>query len=95
MTASADWGARAAAPSGKAGTGAAPAEEKKAKPITKAMAQAAAKILTADDLVASVPVAKKAASAPAPRALAAQPPRATRPAPPAKAASTHPFDDRL
>lgn len=94
-TASADSGARAAAPSAKAGTGAAPAEEKKAKPITKAMAQAAAKILTADDLVASVPVAKKAASAPAPRALAAQPPRATRPAPQAKAASTHPFDDRL
>jgi hypothetical protein len=81
----------------KASAGAAPADDKKPKPITKAMAQAAAKILTADELIASVPQAKKAAAAPAPRAAtaAAPIPRAARPAPQAKASSTHPFDDRL
>jgi serine/threonine protein kinase len=89
---------RAAAPSAaKASAGAPPADDKKPKPITKAMAQAAAKILTADELIASVPQAKKAAPAPAARAAtpAAPIPRATRPTPPVKAASTHPFDDRL
>jgi serine/threonine-protein kinase len=60
-----------------------------ARPITKAMAQAATKILNADELVASLPAKK-----PAPRV----PPRATRPKPaattaPAKSADL--FDDRL
>jgi serine/threonine protein kinase len=93
-----DSRAHAAAPSAaKASAGAPPADDKKPKPITKAMAQAAAKILTADELIASVPQAKKAAPAPAARGAtpAAPIPRATRPAPPVKAASTHPFDDRL
>jgi hypothetical protein len=61
-----------------------------AKPITKAMAQAATKILNADELVASLPAKK-----PAPRV----PPRATRPNKPApataQAKSADPFDDRL
>jgi hypothetical protein len=66
---------------------AAPAAIKKSKPITKAMAQAATKILNADDLVASVP-AKKA------------PPRATAPRPARRPSNTQgkgasPFDDRL
>lgn len=71
---------------------AAPAEPaaKKPKPITKAMAQAAAKILTADDLVASVPPAAK--KQPSPRPPAARP-RATRSA--SGKSSAHPFDDRL
>jgi hypothetical protein len=89
--------APAAAPSAaKARAGAAPASDDKPRPITKAMAQAAAKILTADELIASVPQAKKAAPAPATRAAApaAPLPRATRP-PPVKAASADPFDDRL
>jgi serine/threonine protein kinase len=60
-----------------------------ARPITKAMAQAATKILNADELVASLPAKK-----PAPRV----PPRATRPKPTAATApakSADPFDDRL
>jgi eukaryotic-like serine/threonine-protein kinase len=92
--ASADSRAHAPVPSAaKASASAAPAEDKKSKPITQAMAQAAAKILTADELIASVPQAKKAA--PARAATPATPPRAARPAPQAKASSTHPFDDRL
>ncbi|HTV21402.1 MAG TPA: protein kinase [Polyangiaceae bacterium] len=90
-----------AAPAAAKSSGDEPAEPmKKSKPITKAMAQAAAKILTADDLVASAPPAKKAAPPPA-RATAAAPaptpkPRAARPAAQAKASSSsHPFDDRL
>ena len=88
----------------KASASAAPTEEKKAKPITKAMAQAAAKILTADDLVASVPVKKAPPPPSAPRAVtpASAPPavagaRAARPAAQVKASSSssHPFDDRL
>lgn len=74
---------------------AAPAADEKSKPITKAMAQAAAKILTADDLIASVPAPKKTAPAPRAAAPAAPAPRAIRPAPQPKAPSTHPFDDRL
>jgi serine/threonine protein kinase len=54
--------------------------------ITKAMAQAAAKILTADELVASVPAKK-----PAPRAT--RPPRAAKPL--AGHSKSNPFDDRL
>jgi hypothetical protein len=64
----------------------APAPIRKTKPITKAMAQAATKILNADDLVASVP-AKKA------------PPRATPPRPARRPSNAQkgasPFDDRL
>jgi hypothetical protein len=65
---------------------------KKGKPITKAMAQAAAKILTADELIASAPPPRK----PAPRAAAPQQ-RAPqkRPAASGKGSSNHPFDSRL
>jgi serine/threonine-protein kinase len=79
----------------KANGSAAAGENEQPKPITKAMAQAAAKILSADDLVASAPPAKKAA--PAPRVTAPPPPRprATRPRAHTKPASSHPFDDRL
>jgi hypothetical protein len=61
-----------------------------AKPITKAMAQAATKILNADELVASLPPKKTP-----PRV----PPRTVRPSKPApataQAKSADPFDDRL
>jgi serine/threonine protein kinase len=65
----------------------------KAAPITKAMAQAAAKVMNADDLVASIAVKKPAARATAPRAAVPQPPQPAKPsAGPTKA---NPFDDRL
>jgi hypothetical protein len=58
------------------------------------MAQAAAKILTADELVASPPAARK----PAPRAAAQPQPRVAQKRPAAtasKPATNHPFDSRL
>jgi eukaryotic-like serine/threonine-protein kinase len=69
----------------------------KAAPITKAMAQAAAKVMNADDLVASVTVKKPAPRATKPRPT---PPRAApEPARPAKPSAgptkADPFDDRL
>jgi hypothetical protein len=70
------------------------ADPKKSKPITKAMAQAAAKILTADELVASAPAARK----PAPRAPVQPQPRAPQKRPAgtsAKGAANNPFDSRL
>ena len=91
----------APATAAKAGEEAEPA--RKGKPITKAMAQAAAKILTADDLVAALP-AKKPSPARAPGVAPARPaapapatrPRATKAPSPAKASTaSHPFDDRL
>jgi hypothetical protein len=70
------------------------ADPKKGKPITRAMAQAAAKILTADELIASAPVARK----PAPRAPAPPQQRATQkraPGTTTKGTANHPFDSRL
>lgn len=62
----------------------------KGKPITKAMARAAAKILNADDAVTSKPPAgKRAKSDATPRS------RATRPKTRTRTSSSHPFDDRL
>jgi eukaryotic-like serine/threonine-protein kinase len=59
----------------------APAEHRAEKPITMAMAQAAAKILTADELVASVPAARAPAAKAAPRSVATPAPKAVEPAP--------------
>jgi hypothetical protein len=59
-------------------------------PITKAMTQAAAKILNADDLVASLPAKKTP-----PRAAAPRPVRPAKPAIGHPKSSSNPFDDRL
>jgi serine/threonine-protein kinase len=80
-----------------------PAAGKKPKLITKAMAQAAAKILNADELVASLPPkASPAAKKEKEKAPAAAPQARQRavahPATPrttTKPSSLHPFDDRL
>ncbi len=79
----------APAPTKVAAEPAQPAVAKQPRPITKAMAQAAAKILTADDLVASAPPAakKSPARSPAPRARANRSSNGK--------SSAHPFDDRL
>ena len=81
----------------------APAAGKKPKLITKAMAQAAAKILNADELVASLPPPKAAPAAKkekekaaAPRATPARQRADSHPSTPrTKPSSLHPFDDRL
>jgi serine/threonine-protein kinase len=56
------------------------ASDRRERPITMAMAQAAAKILTADDLVASVPSTRASAAKAAPR-VAAPAAKAAEPAP--------------
>ena len=81
-----------------------PTTGKKPRLITKAMAQAAAKILNADELVASLPPKAPPAAAKKDKDKAA-PPRATParqravahpPSPrPTKPSTLHPFDDRL
>jgi eukaryotic-like serine/threonine-protein kinase len=77
----------AAASVGASGAGAGDTlDAKKPKLMTKAMAQAAAKILNADELVSSLPASKPAASAPpASKPAAAVSPRAATPAKPASA----------
>jgi hypothetical protein len=72
---------RASAPSHAEPAPAAPAERRAEKPITMAMAQAAAKILTADELVASVPTTRAPAAKAAPRSAAAPSAKAAEPAP--------------
>ena len=66
-------------PAERASAPSAPSERHGERPITMAMAQAAAKILTADELVASAPAASRAAARPTARAVA--PATATEPAP--------------
>jgi len=74
-------GRASAARSAEPAPATAPGERRAEKPITMAMAQAAAKILTADELVASVPSTRAPAAKAAPRSVAAPAAKAAEPAP--------------